>query len=93
MIQANYDADFKKSLTKNKIKIDVFIRAGYFKIYIDNLIHISLRSDEIIDIETYDSHEKYYINYHLKTRFVETFYINEDLWKEILQKIDKIIEM
>lgn len=76
---------------KNKYNIN--IEENSVRIYINNILHLKLKQDELIGIQSwmfgYGKSRKYHIELTTKTQTIELVYNLEDKWKSILDLLDK----
>ena len=73
------------------MSVEVKIKYTHLRIYIDGLLHSSIKVDEIVGIQSYlHGKQKYYINYTTKTNTVETMYVKKCIWERILKQLDKL---
>lgn len=74
----------------NKYKL--FIEDKTIKIYINDTLHLFIRADQLLGIQSwiegYDK-QKYYIEFVMKNGTVSTTYDDIDKWKSILDLLDK----
>lgn len=74
-------------------KIKLKIIDNYFKIFIDDLLHVSIKRTELIGLQSWLTDEEngcwYYIEYILKNREILTGYDKRDTWTKILTLLDK----
>lgn len=76
----NKKIDFKLSIADNQIKI-----------YLNDTLHLCLKQDELIGIQSWvkgDTHQSYWIEYTLKDREILTGYDCIEKWKEVLKLLD-----
>lgn len=72
--------------------IIVEVKDNQFKIYIDDLVHLLIKKDELIGVQSWilgDDTRIYCIEYTLKDKEILTEYNEIDKWKRILTLIDK----
>ena len=74
-------------------KIELKINKKQIKIYIDDILHLSIVREELISIQSwimgYDGYRKYHIEYTTKTNTIESEYDNIEKWKKILKLLDE----
>ncbi len=71
--------------------IEVKLDFTNLKIYIDGLLHLMLRRDSILCIHSYKNGSNYFvIEYQLEATIVKTEYKDIEIWKTILQELDKL---
>ena len=65
-----------------------------FKLYIDNLLHLSLNIHYLVGLQSWKptfQGEYYTIEfYYLNKQVITCEYVDEKLWKEILEIVDKL---
>lgn len=72
------------------IKVEVKIKYSHLKIYIDGILHLSVKVEEIVGIQSYlTGKERYHIDITTKTSCIECMYTRKDIWTSILKQIDK----
>lgn len=73
------------------MNISVIRKSGYFKIYIDNLLHVSILSADIIGFQSYLEGHKFCIKYYLRndTKILSE-YEQREMWEAILNETDKL---
>lgn len=78
-------------MKKQDLVVD--IKFGHLKIYFAGILHLSILAESIVGIESYENGELYYINYHLRTTNIETYYTDKDIWLSILKQLDTFSEV
>lgn len=76
-------------------KIELKATKGYVKIFINSIIHLSFRRDELYGIKSFiDGHscKKYMIEIYLQKGMMICEYDKRGLWMEILELLDSIFE-
>lgn len=72
------------------MNIAVIRKKGYVKIYIDNLLHVSILSGDIIGFQSYLEGHTHCIKYYLRNDTkILCEYEDRKLWEAILNEIDK----
>lgn len=62
-----------------------------FEIFIDNILHLRIKREEIETIQSWTNGNIYYIQYSLKSgKDIITEYSSKECWKFILDSITKI---
>ncbi len=75
----------------NTIDVKVIVRYNHLKIYLDDVLHISIQIDDIVGIQSYLIGTDYYhIDYYTKTTTIDCRYTRKDIWISILKELDKI---
>jgi hypothetical protein len=59
------------------------------KIYIDNVLHLSIKKDELIGIQSWKTDTMYCIEYTLKSSSILCEYVEKDLWINMLNMLDQ----
>jgi len=60
-------------------KTEVKIVTDKLRIYIEDILHLSLNISELIAIQSYKYNEnRYCIDYYMKTTIVDTWYVNRE---------------
>ncbi len=75
-----------------KLKFTAKTDDNHFKVYINGLIHLCIKTDDIIGIQSWmepDETSRYYIKFYTKTANVVCKYNDLFKWKSMLQLIDK----
>lgn len=72
--------------------ITSYIDDKYFRVYINDLIHVALKRSTIIGVNTWTESEKqYFIEYTLVGGVVKCEYDSEDKWTAVLNELNKLI--
>jgi len=75
------------------LKIDLKLNKKQIKVFIDNILHLSIKRDELIGIQSwimgYDDNRKYHIEYTTKTSVIESEYDKLEKWQAILKLLDE----
>ena len=71
-------------------KILVKIENGNLKILINNILHLQLKTEEFLGIQSYVKEKIYYIEFYFSNTMIEVDYNNEKLWVGILKQLNKI---
>lgn len=62
-----------------------------FRIYIDDLVHVSINIPDLVGIQAYAwSDDRWHIDFYTKTTTIECWYTNKQIWEDILRQIDQI---
>lgn len=75
-----------------KSNISLRIINGVIRIYINELLHLSLRQDNLLGIQSYVfgySQNDYRIEFYLKETTIIVEYDTKDKWEQILRLIDQ----
>jgi hypothetical protein len=72
-------------------KIDVRLIADHLRVYINDILHLSIDIRELVGIQSYKYGDyKFAIDYNMKTTLIETWYTHKEDWEKILQGLEKI---
>lgn len=71
------------------------VALSYIKIYFNDTLHLLLRRDPIVGIQSYkNGYLSFRIDYHLRDgSTVETEYDKRETWEAVLQALDKIAQL
>ncbi len=76
-----------------KNKYSLIIDKKQIKIFINDILHLSIMQNELISIQSwiigYNSDRKYCIEYTTKTQVINSEYDNIKKWKSILNLLNK----
>ena len=70
------------------MKVELKLSNNQLRIYIDGLIHVNIRLDELVGIQSWEQGGLCYIEFYLKTTFIKCEYNKPELWKEILKVLE-----
>lgn len=74
------------------MKSSIQIKDNNIKIFIDGILHLSIKHDELIGFQSWilgDDEKIYCIEYYTKSKDILTEYNNFEKWKSILGLLDK----
>jgi len=67
------------------------IEGNFYRIYINNTLHVMFKTDEFVGIQSYvNADDSYAIEVYLKERKITLEYDRIDKWKEILRLFNEI---
>lgn len=69
--------------------ITIKIEFNTIKIYIDNILHIHIERDRFLGLQSWRWNSKFVIEFTLTTNTIVTEYEDIDMWKTILDLLDK----
>lgn len=72
------------------IKIAVKISNNHLRIYLDDLLHLSVKADDISGVHTYKAKGYWHIDYHVDGIVVACTYKIESTWVRILKELQTI---
>lgn len=73
------------------MSITVKVVSDRLRIFINDVLHLSLDISELVGIQSYHYGDyRFAIDYNMKTTLIETWYVNEEMWKDILAGLAKI---
>lgn len=78
-----------KSLNR-KSKVEVKIHFGNLRIFINDILHVSVKIREIIGLTSYIISQVWYIEIYTTSSTVEFNYTDIRIWKEVLSQIENI---
>lgn len=72
--------------------IKVKIHYTTLRIYIDNILHLSIKQEELIGFQSYImGTQDFFIEFYMKNGpIIECKYTKKEIWIEILNQLDKI---
>lgn len=72
-------------------KIEVKFQCDHLRVYINDTLHLSIDTRELVGIQSYKYGDyRFAIDYNMKTTLIETWYVSESDWEEILDGLAKI---
>lgn len=72
-------------------KVAVKVFSDKLRVYINDLLHLSISIEELVGVESYSwSDDRWHIDFITKTNTIECWYTNKELWESILRGIDGI---
>ncbi len=71
-------------------KLSVSVSHNHLRIAIDELLHLSVPSDDIRGVHAYKSGGYFYIEYHVADSTIECTYKTEEIWVAILKELEKV---
>ena len=80
------------SQEEQKVAVTVINKFRHLKIYLNGFLHLSLPLNEVVAIQSYKSgYTLHHIDFYMKTTKVDCEYEKEEVWKDILKELDKIV--
>jgi hypothetical protein len=78
-------------MTTGNMTISVSIKSDHLRILLDGVLHLSIDIRELVGIQSWKyGNYRFAIEYSLKTTSIETWYVAENVWKEILVGIEEL---
>lgn len=75
-----------------KNTVQVIESHQWIKVYINNLLHVAVHRDQWIGVHSWlEGQERWCIDWELKDKTINSEYNKEDLWRQILTEINKIM--
>ena len=66
-------------------KIEVKVVSDRLRVMINDTLHLSVNISELVGIQSYKyDNYRFAIDYNMKTTLIETWYVERDEWKAIL---------
>lgn len=75
----------------SEIRYEVKIHNNFLKIYIDGILHVSIKQSDLIGIHSYKNCDSsYFIEYHTPTKMIACEYNTLEKWQSILNLVDAL---
>lgn len=78
------------TVRKSVDKVEIKIHHGNIRVFINKILHISVRIEEVVGMTSYIVDKIYYIEIYTTSNTVESNYIDIKLWKRILKEFAKL---
>ena len=76
----------KKRGTEFKVKVN----DGTVKVYVNGILHVSIKRDVLISVQSWEVDGVYYIQYQTTSGGIMTDYDTADKWLAILKELDSV---
>lgn len=71
------------------MKISLSIKDDSIKIFIDNILHLSLNQDKLLGVQAWVSSDKYIIQFYMNGNSIVCEYGNNKMWKKVLKLLEQ----